>query len=145
MLAIVPPACINPRRVQGEKVSSHEELMCNFFAQPDALACGKDAAALRAEGVPEHLVPHKAFTGDTHAAEGVWTARRVETTPRAVPAIEGCCCCTGACQTQRDGASGSGVMARVAALLAHVPLVPAGSSPCAPRLSCSSLQATARR
>ncbi|KAI3433502.1 hypothetical protein D9Q98_003314 [Chlorella vulgaris] len=50
--------------LQGEKVSSHEELMCNFFAQPDALACGKDAAALRAEGVPEHLVPHKAFTGN---------------------------------------------------------------------------------
>ncbi|KAL4431020.1 hypothetical protein ABPG75_006276 [Micractinium tetrahymenae] len=50
--------------LQGEKVSSHEELMCNFFAQPDALACGKDAAALRAEGVPEHLVSHKTFTGN---------------------------------------------------------------------------------
>ena len=24
---------------------------------------GKDAATLRAEGVPEHLVPHKTFTG----------------------------------------------------------------------------------
>lgn len=31
--------------------------------QPDALAMGKDAATLRAEGVPEHLVPHKTFTG----------------------------------------------------------------------------------
>jgi glucose-6-phosphate isomerase len=50
--------------LQGEKVSSHEELMCNFFAQPDALAMGKDAATLRAEGVPEHLVPHKTFTGN---------------------------------------------------------------------------------
>ena len=38
--------------------------MCNFFAQPDALACGKDAAALRGEGVPEHLVSHKTFTGE---------------------------------------------------------------------------------
>ncbi|KAI7835527.1 hypothetical protein COHA_010573 [Chlorella ohadii] len=46
------------------QVSSHEELMCNFFAQPDALAMGKDAATLRAEGVPEHLVPHKTFTGN---------------------------------------------------------------------------------
>ncbi|GAB4817678.1 hypothetical protein N2152v2_004724 [Parachlorella kessleri] len=50
--------------LKGEKVSSHEELMCNFFAQPDALALGKDAAQLRAEGVPEHLVSHKTFTGN---------------------------------------------------------------------------------
>jgi glucose-6-phosphate isomerase len=50
--------------MQGEKVSGHEELMCNFFAQPDALACGKDADTLRAEGVPEHLVSHKTFTGE---------------------------------------------------------------------------------
>lgn len=53
--------------MQGEKVSSHEELMCNFFAQPDALACGKDSGTLRAEGVPEHLVPHKTFTGGWRA------------------------------------------------------------------------------
>lgn len=25
----------------GEVVSNHDELMCNFFAQADALACGK--------------------------------------------------------------------------------------------------------
>ncbi|KAL4426849.1 hypothetical protein ABPG77_006635 [Micractinium sp. CCAP 211/92] len=50
--------------LQGEKVSNHEELMCNFFAQPDALACGKDAATLRGEGVPERLVSHKTFTGN---------------------------------------------------------------------------------
>ncbi|KFM26642.1 Glucose-6-phosphate isomerase, cytosolic B [Auxenochlorella protothecoides] len=36
--------------LEGEKVSSHEELMCNFFAQPDALALGKDAATLAGEG-----------------------------------------------------------------------------------------------
>eukprot|EP00887_Chlorella_sp_A99_P005656 scaffold1.g5656.t1 len=50
--------------LQGEKVSSHEELMCNFFAQPDALAVGKDAATLAAEGVPPALVPHKTFGGN---------------------------------------------------------------------------------
>jgi glucose-6-phosphate isomerase len=48
----------------GEPVSSHAELMCNFFAQPDALATGKSAAELRAEGVPEALIPHKTFTGN---------------------------------------------------------------------------------
>ena len=50
--------------LDAEKTSSHEELMCNFFAQPDALAVGKDAEALRAEGVPEPLIPHKTFTGN---------------------------------------------------------------------------------
>ena len=37
--------------------------------QPDALAQGKDADTLRAEGVPEHLVPHKTFTGGRQALE----------------------------------------------------------------------------
>ena len=48
----------------GDPVSSHEELMCNFFAQPDALAVGKTAETLRGEGVPEALVPHKTFSGN---------------------------------------------------------------------------------
>ena len=42
----------------------HDELMANFFAQPDALAVGKTEAELRAEGVPEHLLPHKSFPGN---------------------------------------------------------------------------------
>eukprot|EP00442_Polarella_glacialis_P053118 CAMPEP_0115081824 /NCGR_PEP_ID=MMETSP0227-20121206/19516_1 /TAXON_ID=89957 /ORGANISM="Polarella glacialis, Strain CCMP 1383" /LENGTH=573 /DNA_ID=CAMNT_0002469757 /DNA_START=65 /DNA_END=1783 /DNA_ORIENTATION=- len=54
----------NPIRLEGEPVSNHDELMSNFFAQPDALALGKTPAECRAEGVPEKLVPHKAFTGD---------------------------------------------------------------------------------
>jgi len=36
----------------GEVVTSHQELMCNFFAQPDALALGKDITTLAAAGVP---------------------------------------------------------------------------------------------
>jgi hypothetical protein len=32
----------NHHNVQtGEPISNHDELMCNFFAQPDALAYGK--------------------------------------------------------------------------------------------------------
>ena len=31
--------------------------------QADALAIGKNSQALRAEGVPEHLIPHKTFSG----------------------------------------------------------------------------------
>ena len=49
---------------QGEVVSNHDELMCNFFAQADALAKGKTAVELRAENVPDHLIPHKTFTGN---------------------------------------------------------------------------------
>ena len=50
--------------LQEEQSSSHEELLCNFFAQPDALATGKSKEELEAEGVPLSLVPHKTFTGN---------------------------------------------------------------------------------
>ncbi len=55
-----------PIRLAGktEPVSNHDELMANFFAQPDALAFGKTAAECLAEGVPEALVPHKVFAGN---------------------------------------------------------------------------------
>jgi glucose-6-phosphate isomerase len=50
--------------LDDESLSSHDELMANFFAQPDALANGKSADEVRAEGVPEHLIPHKVFKGN---------------------------------------------------------------------------------
>lgn len=50
--------------MDGEKLSSHDELMSNFFAQPDALANGKTAEEVRAEGCPEELVLHKVFDGN---------------------------------------------------------------------------------
>jgi glucose-6-phosphate isomerase len=53
-----------PISVAGEPVANHDELMSNFFAQPDALAMGKTEEEVRAEGVPENLVTHKAFPGD---------------------------------------------------------------------------------
>ncbi|MEF9882264.1 glucose-6-phosphate isomerase [Streptomyces sp. P9-A4] len=42
----------------------HDLLMANFFAQTQALAFGKTADEVRAEGVPEELVPHKTFQGN---------------------------------------------------------------------------------
>jgi glucose-6-phosphate isomerase len=45
-------------------VANHDELMSNFFAQPDALAYGKTVAELVAEGVPEKLHAHKEFPGN---------------------------------------------------------------------------------
>lgn len=53
-----------PVSVEGEPVSNHDELMANFFAQPDALAVGKTAEEVEAEGVPAALVPHKVFPGN---------------------------------------------------------------------------------
>jgi glucose-6-phosphate isomerase len=42
----------------------HDILMANVFAQTEALAFGKTAEEVRAEGVPEALVPHKVFEGN---------------------------------------------------------------------------------
>ncbi|HET9581413.1 MAG TPA: glucose-6-phosphate isomerase [Gemmatimonadota bacterium] len=42
----------------------HDLLMANLFAQTEALAFGKTAAEVRAEGVPEELVPHRTFAGN---------------------------------------------------------------------------------
>ena len=42
----------------------HDLLMANLFAQTEALAFGKTAEQVRAEGVAEELVPHRTFTGN---------------------------------------------------------------------------------
>ncbi|MET9391198.1 glucose-6-phosphate isomerase [Streptomyces sp. NPDC006624] len=44
--------------------AQHDLLMGNFFAQTQALAFGKTPEEVRAEGVPEELVPHKTFRGN---------------------------------------------------------------------------------
>ncbi|XAR61776.1 Glucose-6-phosphate isomerase [Bertholletia excelsa] len=53
-----------PVYLKGEIVSNHDELMSNFFAQPDALAYGKTPEQLHKENVPRHLIPHKTFSGN---------------------------------------------------------------------------------
>jgi glucose-6-phosphate isomerase len=42
----------------------HEMLLANVFAQAEALAFGKTAQEVQAEGVPAWLVPHKTFPGN---------------------------------------------------------------------------------
>jgi glucose-6-phosphate isomerase len=42
----------------------HDMLMANVFAQAEALAFGKTADEVKAEGVAEALVPHKVFEGN---------------------------------------------------------------------------------
>jgi glucose-6-phosphate isomerase len=42
----------------------HDLLMANVFAQTEALAFGKTAEQVRAEGTPDPLVPHRVFEGN---------------------------------------------------------------------------------
>jgi glucose-6-phosphate isomerase len=42
----------------------HDILLANVFAQAEALAFGKTAEQVRAEGTPEWLVPHRVFEGN---------------------------------------------------------------------------------
>jgi glucose-6-phosphate isomerase len=42
----------------------HDLLIANVLAQAEALAFGKDAQQVRAEGVPDWLVPHRVFQGN---------------------------------------------------------------------------------
>ena len=48
----------------NELREQHDLLMANLFAQSEALAFGKSAAEVRAEGTPEWLVPHRCFDGN---------------------------------------------------------------------------------
>src|SRR5438477_1654219 len=42
----------------------HDLLMANLFAQTEALAFGKTAQEVKAEGTPQWLVPHRVFEGN---------------------------------------------------------------------------------
>ena len=61
-----------PVTLQGNALSNHDELMCNFFAQPDALAVGK---------ISED--PHKAFPGDRPSLSLLFDA----VTPRSMGSL----------------------------------------------------------
>ncbi|EFF94012.1 LOW QUALITY PROTEIN: glucose-6-phosphate isomerase, partial [Streptomyces sp. e14] len=50
--------------LSDELKAQHDLLMANFFAQTQALAFGKSAEEVRAEGVPEEQVTHRTFHGD---------------------------------------------------------------------------------
>jgi glucose-6-phosphate isomerase len=48
----------------GQSQDVHELFLANFFAQTRALAFGKTADEVRAEGTPEEIVPARVFTGN---------------------------------------------------------------------------------
>ncbi|MFF3857681.1 glucose-6-phosphate isomerase [Streptomyces sp. NPDC002209] len=65
---VIPADFIGFARPIGELppklAAQHDLLMANFFAQTQALAFGKTADEVRAEGAAESLVPHKTFKGN---------------------------------------------------------------------------------
>jgi glucose-6-phosphate isomerase len=61
---LIPADLIGFERTLNPVGNHHDLLMANLFAQAEALAFGKTADEVRAEGVPEALVPHKTFAGN---------------------------------------------------------------------------------
>ena len=56
---------LNPMGADGGRVDSqHDMLIANLLAQAEALAFGKNADEVRAEGVAEALVAHRVFEGN---------------------------------------------------------------------------------
>ncbi|ODV12067.1 MAG: glucose-6-phosphate isomerase [Rubrivivax sp. SCN 70-15] len=79
---------LNPLPADGSRAHDsrdrqHDLLMANLFAQAEALAFGKTADEVRAEGVPEALVPHRVFEGNRPS--NTLLARRL--TPHALGAL----------------------------------------------------------
>lgn len=63
-IAFANPAYALVDDVDGQRVDVHELLLANFLAQTQALAFGRTADEVRAEGVPEDLVPARTFPGN---------------------------------------------------------------------------------
>jgi glucose-6-phosphate isomerase len=61
---MIPADFIGFARPNNELGPHHDLLMANFFAQTEALAFGKTAQEVAAEGVPAFQVPHRTFRGN---------------------------------------------------------------------------------
>jgi glucose-6-phosphate isomerase len=61
---LIPCDFIGFARARHEVGDHQNVFMANFFAQPEALAFGKTAEEVAAEGVAPELVPHRTFPGN---------------------------------------------------------------------------------
>ncbi len=61
---LIPVDLIGFSRTLNPLGDHHDILMSNVFAQAEALAFGKTAADVRAEGTSEAVVPHRVFDGN---------------------------------------------------------------------------------
>ncbi|MFM8284820.1 MAG: glucose-6-phosphate isomerase [Planctomycetaceae bacterium] len=81
--AVVPVdfiGCLRPLNALGDH---HTILLANMIAQAEALAFGKPATAVAAEGVPADLVPHRSFPGNRPST----TILLERLTPRALGSV----------------------------------------------------------
>jgi glucose-6-phosphate isomerase len=62
--ALVPCDFIGFLESAHPRGDQHMQLLANLFAQTEALAFGRSAEEVAAEGVPAALVPHRTFPGD---------------------------------------------------------------------------------
>ena len=61
---LIPADFIGFTRTSTPMREQHDQLMANFFAQTEALALGKTAREVAAEGVPDFQVAHRTFEGN---------------------------------------------------------------------------------
>jgi glucose-6-phosphate isomerase len=61
---LIPCDFIGFCRTRNPLGNHHDLLMANIFAQTEALAFGKTAEEVKAEGTPDWLVPHRVFEGN---------------------------------------------------------------------------------
>src|ERR1017187_1588984 len=61
---LIPCDFIGFYKTQNPLGRHHDLLMANVFAQTEALAFGKTAEEVKAEGTPDWLVPHRVFEGN---------------------------------------------------------------------------------
>ena len=61
---LIPCDFLGFNRSHNQLGRHHDYLISNVFAQAEALAFGKSAEEVRAEGTPEWLVPHRVFAGN---------------------------------------------------------------------------------
>ncbi|HSN22575.1 MAG TPA: glucose-6-phosphate isomerase, partial [Methylomicrobium sp.] len=61
---LIPCECIAFDQPLTPLGRHHEMLLANVFAQTEALAFGKTPEQVKAEGIPEWLIPHRVFEGN---------------------------------------------------------------------------------
>jgi glucose-6-phosphate isomerase len=61
---LIPADFIGFNQTSTAMREQHDQLMANFFAQTEALALGKTAEEVAAEGVPDFQIPHRTFEGN---------------------------------------------------------------------------------
>ncbi len=87
---LVPADFIGFHRPLNPIGDHHDLLMANLFAQTEALAFGKTADEVRAEGTPEWLVPHRVFEGNRPTSTLLAERLTPETLGKLVALYEHC-------------------------------------------------------